>query len=437
MSRQTHGFLALLLIAATLQADGPRIHLVARDLEGRPASGLRFMYERVKSRPTSRAGATELDLPADHRSGQQIKILLVPSPQAEDWFPVNPRVNIPDRGNSATVVLMRRSAFRQLAAEARDAPRQAALGQKDRSAEDRKRLLIEAAARRGLSAEQLETAILSFAETQDPKDKGIAAYLKGQYSEAEVILGGAVDKQAGDFVETQRYLGAAQYEQGKYRAAIETFRKALTFRGDDADLLSRLGKSLRELAEWRESESLLRQALAIDEECLETDHPAVAIHLDNLAVLLLLTNRHAEAEPLLRRALAIDEKNFGTEHPNVARDLNDLAVLLGETHRLAEAEPMLRRAFAIDEKSFETDHPSVARDLESLAELLWAAQRLDEAEPLLRQALGIHFALERRSGYEHPKQAKTLQEYRGLLKELGKSDTEIEATIEELARPSK
>src|SRR5947199_589516 len=98
------------------------------------------------------------------------------------------------------------------------------------------------------------------------------------------------------------FMGSAQYDQGNYRAAAETFRKALALRVEDTDLLRWLGESLYELAEW------------------------------------------SEAEPLMRRALAIDEKSFGTEHPNVAIDLNDLAQLLRHSNRLAEAEPLMRRA---------------------------------------------------------------------------------------------
>src|SRR6185436_7373762 len=104
-------------------------------------------------------------------SGQQIKIVLVDSPQAQDWFLINPQVNVPAGNDPATVVLMRRSVFRKVAAEVRNAPRQKALSEDEWSAEDRKRALGAIAARYGLTAEQLETAIPSFAETQYHKDK--------------------------------------------------------------------------------------------------------------------------------------------------------------------------------------------------------------------------------------------------------------------------
>ncbi|HEX3126755.1 MAG TPA: hypothetical protein VH394_05450, partial [Thermoanaerobaculia bacterium] len=214
MKRKTLICLALLLVAATLEAaPGNQIVLVARDIEGKPVSGLRFVYELVKSGPTNKSGATALDLPADHRLGQQIRISLVDSKQAEDWFLVDPMVNVPDGSDAATVVLMRRSVFRQVGIEARDARGQKAPSQEEWTEEDRKRLLVEVAARHGLSAKQLETAIPSFAETQGRKDKGIAAFLQGEYPKAEGLLREAVDKNEANLIEALEYLASAQFEQ--------------------------------------------------------------------------------------------------------------------------------------------------------------------------------------------------------------------------------
>jgi len=66
----------------------------------------------------------------------------------------------------------------------------------------------------------------------------------------------------------------------------------------------------------------MRRVVLIFEKSLGPDYPKFAIALNNLAALLLATNRYAEAEPLMRRALAIDEKCFGPDHPDVAIDRN-------------------------------------------------------------------------------------------------------------------
>jgi tetratricopeptide (TPR) repeat protein len=414
MTRRPPAILCLALLAATaLAAAAGKILLVARDLEDHPLPGLRFAYGGVESRPTNPAGATELDLPAEPHPGQPIKILLLPSAKAgEDWFLVNPQVNIPTAASSAEVVLMRRRTFRQLAAETRDAPAAATLRPSESTAEAKRRALLDAAARHGLTAEQLATAIASFAETQDPKDRGIASYLKGQYAQAEELLQGAADKKEIDLVETLRYLGASQFEQAKYRLAADNFRKAIALRGEDADLLGWLGRCRYSLADWTEAEPLMRRSLAIDEKRFGTSHPRVAIDLTNLAALLLATNRLAEAEPLLRRVLAIDEKSFKPDHPEVATGLNNLARLLLARNRLAEAEPLMRRALAIDEKTLGPDNPSVATCLSNLAQLLQATNRFAEAEPLMRRALAID---ERSFGSDHPEVSTDLNNLAELL----------------------
>ena len=56
----------------------------------------------------------------------------------------------------------------------------------------------------------------------------------------------------------------------------------------------------------------------IDERSFGSDHPKVALRLNNLANLFYVTNRWAEAEPLMRRALTIVSeftRRTGHEHP--------------------------------------------------------------------------------------------------------------------------
>ena len=155
--------------------------------------------------------------------------------------------------------------------------------------------------------------------------------------------------------------------------------------------------------------------------------------MNQLGLLLKTQVRFAEAEPLYRRALAIDENSYGLDHPNVARDLNNLAGLLQATNRLVEAEPLMRRALAIDENSYGSDHPDVARDLNNLAQLLKDTNRLAEAEPLMRRMVSIFLQFTRSTGHPHPHLRAAVNNYAGLFQAMGRGQSEIIATLHDMA----
>ena len=173
----------------------------------------------------------------------------------------------------------------------------------------------------------------------------------------------------------------------------------------------RIAKVLNELARWKESEDQLRPALA--EATALSDSKLVAMAANNLALLLMDTNRNKEAEPLLRQALALNEAAFGNQHSTVAICLNNLATLLHDTNRIEEAEPLLRRALAFDEAAFGNQHPTVAIRMNNLARLLQQTNRIEEAEPLLRRSLAIDEAA---FGNQHPTVATRLNNLALLLK---------------------
>jgi tetratricopeptide (TPR) repeat protein len=182
-------------------------------------------------------------------------------------------------------------------------------------------------------------------------------------------------------------------------------------------LLNRLGLFLKEKAKYRESEPLLLRALAINENLYGSDHPEVAVALNNLAEFRQITAK-PEAESLYRRALSILEKSPKKNHATLASCLNNLAVLLCAADRLGEAEHVLRRALAIKEKATGPDNPSLALILNNLAELLHRMNRLDEAEPLFQRTLRIFESL----GKDHPKVALPLHNLAELFHSMNRLD---------------
>lgn len=89
----------------------------------------------------------------------------------------------------------------------------------------------------------------------------------------------------------------------------------------------------------------------------------------------------------------------------------------------------MRQALAIHEASFGPDHPTVAICLNNLAGLLQVTDRLAEAERLMRRMVAIFIEFERKTGHPHPHRDAAQRNYAGLLTEMGKTETEIEAAI--------
>ena len=220
-----------------------------------------------------------------------------------------------------------------------------------------------------------------------------------------------------------------------YRRALAIAEKKFdTNHHHRATGLNNLAKLLQDTDRAAEAEPLLRQALTILEKSLGAEHPDLAACLNNLAALLKGTNRLAEAEPLYRRALALVGKSLGENHPSVAICLNNLAGLLRATNRLAEAEALYRRALAIVEKSLGAEHPDVALCLNNLAVLLKATNRRKEAEPLSRRHLQIFHRFGKKTGHQHPQMQGAINNYKELLKSLGKTRKQIGARLRALLK---
>ncbi|MBN1795601.1 MAG: tetratricopeptide repeat protein [Sedimentisphaerales bacterium] len=245
----------------------------------------------------------------------------------------------------------------------------------------------------------------------------------------------------GDDSSVLSEVAAIYYQNAEYHKAEPLMTRALkideaAFGKDHPDVatdLNNLAQLYKSTNRLKEAEPLMTRALKIDEAAFGKDHPDVAIDLNNLALLYKDTNRLKEAEPLMTRALKIDEAAFGKVHPNVAIRLNNLAQLYKATNRLKEAEPLVTRALKIDEAAFGKDHPDVATDLNNLAQLYQATNRLKEAEPIARRTVEILLQFTRRTGHQHPHLMTVIENYAGLLIQMGLSKEQVNAKLKSLA----
>lgn len=65
--------------------------------------------------------------------------------------------------------------------------------------------------------------------------------------------------------------------------------------------------------------------------------------------------------------------------------------------------------------------------------MLQATNRLAEAEPLMRRMVEIFFKFTRATGHPHPNLQDAVNNYAGLLQEMGRSREQILASLREMA----
>jgi CHAT domain-containing protein/Tfp pilus assembly protein PilF len=208
----------------------------------------------------------------------------------------------------------------------------------------------------------------------------------------------------------QRAQGKDHWEASDAARQVETLRVATALSADKRAALARApellaeGVGLHSGGKYAEAETLLREALAVNEKVLGPGHPYTANAHSYLASILNARGRYAEAEPLYRKALAVNEKALGPGHPGTARCCNNLALSLRARGRYTEAEPLLRRALATLEAVQGPEHPATATACNNLALNLHDQGRNREAGPLCRRALAIREAA---LGPTHPDTAQS------------------------------
>ena len=204
-----------------------------------------------------------------------------------------------------------------------------------------------------------------------------------------------------------------------------------------AQRLNKLATERHALGRYAEAESLNQQVVAILEKIYGPNHLIVVAMSSNLAETYLFQCKYAQAGLIYHRNLETLEKAFGSEHPWLAVPLIDLAEAYQLQGKFIEAESFRRRALTIWERTAEAeatqqqvttglertlgpDHPSVGRSVSTLALIYEARKSYNQAERAHNRALTI---FEKWLGPEHHVVATTLENYSGLLRQMGK-DTE-------------
>ncbi|QRN93861.1 tetratricopeptide repeat protein [Archangium violaceum] len=169
--------------------------------------------------------------------------------------------------------------------------------------------------------------------------------------------------------------------------------------------VSSLGRVRTRQHRHAEALALFRQAQELRERVWGTEHPALALNLNNIAISLLELGRREEAVATWRRSLALLEATRPADHPSFAAPLNNLAAVQRSLGQLDEARRNLERALAIFERSKGKDHPNTATVLNELGRVAQDSQRLDEARAYLEEALQ---RVQRALGPDTPRAASPL-----------------------------
>jgi CHAT domain-containing protein/Tfp pilus assembly protein PilF len=178
--------------------------------------------------------------------------------------------------------------------------------------------------------------------------------------------------------------------EAAFRAAAEIFARETGNEMLQATCQGRLGALLLERGDPEGARPYFERALALMEEALGPEQPAVAVATGNLAESYRRQGAYSAARPLFERALSIIEASLGPGHPQAAVYEERLGLVLAELGELDSARLLLERALTVREGVYGAEHPFVAATLEHLASVHQQLMDYPGATALLERALEIN-----------------------------------------------
>jgi serine/threonine-protein kinase len=249
-------------------------------------------------------------------------------------------------------------------------------------------------------AEEVSTFLMDLFEANDPSEA------KGDTITAQALLrrgverAGALEGQPEVQAQMLNVIGGIYRKQGRYPKAESLFSEALSLyrrtgarRADIAASLSNLGHVLYLRGEDRHADSLLQEALRIQQATLPARQAERAEMLTRHGLVLHDLGKYEQSEQRHRRALRLFRAAHDRPHPDVAQTLNNLAMVLHDQDRLEEAEQLYRETLAMQNELLDAPHPDIAGTINNLGYVLRAQDEHVEAEDFFRQVLRMDRAL--------------------------------------------
>ncbi|MEM7585807.1 MAG: tetratricopeptide repeat protein, partial [Acidobacteriota bacterium] len=232
-------------------------------------------------------------------------------------------------------------------------------------------------------------------------------YEEGRYAEALELAERALGLSSDDSLATARLLIRAALAQqmsnrldaaeGRLAESLELLDRLPADTPGRLDVLGRTYLGLGSVAQNRKNRPDLergldytRQALAALEAAHGEESRQLVPALNNLAYLLVDTNRLGEAEATLRRSLELEERLLG-ESLSVARSQYLLGRVLNKQGKYSQAEQAFRRCVEIRRKLSPEPHPLHANALALLAYAIYVQRdgRTSEVETLFEEAEAV------------------------------------------------
>ena len=217
-----------------------------------------------------------------------------------------------------------------------------------------------------------------------------------------------------DTARTLQSLGKVVDKLGRPAEALPLMQEAVAMQRklwgaqpypDLADAINDLGLLELDQGDYRQSEQLFRESIAMKRRLLGDKHPEIATGLNNLALVLDDDGDLAGAETAYRQAIAMQRELLGNAHPAVANTLNNLAYVLYERGQVRNALATEREALAIYRKLFPGDNPQIAGILNSMGYWFFEAKEYPQARRYIEEGLGMR---QRLFGKSHPDVAASL-----------------------------
>ncbi|MEO0375466.1 MAG: tetratricopeptide repeat protein [Cyanobacteria bacterium P01_A01_bin.17] len=166
-----------------------------------------------------------------------------------------------------------------------------------------------------------------------------------------------------------------------------------------ARIFNHAGAFLDTQGRYQEAQTLLKEALVMQQQVLDEDNLDVANTLYNLANTNQNLGYFDDVEQLYMKSLEIRKKLLNGFHTDITTIIHDLGSLYHDQEKLIKAESLFREALELTEQADEVDQYGISIVLSSLGNCLADQGRYDEAKDCLVKSLNIKRELFKN---EHP-----------------------------------